>query len=86
MGRDCHLPNPFICDDCKTHPHQGCEVIPYKELIRKLHSKQGLRKADLLRYEDYVENTFSVLMKSLRAEFVAFRELFEHVNANPLIT
>lgn len=34
----------------------------------------------MLKYEERVENTFSELMKGLRAEFLKFREEFEYIN------
>lgn len=51
-------------------------MIEYKELVHKLHKLQGINKHDLYRYEDYVEQTFNTIIKSLQSEFVKFREQF----------
>jgi predicted DNA-binding transcriptional regulator len=54
-------------------------------MVKKLHNIQGLNKKDIYKYEDVVENTFKMLIKSLQAEFASFRNMFEHLNASESI-
>ena len=53
--------------------------------MKKLHVLQGLNKKDIYKYEDFVENTFKMLIKSLQKEFSNFRDMFEHLNASDAI-
>lgn len=63
----CNLANPFICDTCGSHHPKECQVIEYKDLVHRLHKLQGINKSDLYTYEDYVEQTFKTIIKSLQS-------------------
>lgn len=85
MGTGCVIPNAFICETCKDHHKEDCTIIEYSEVVKKLHVLQGLNKKDIYKYEDFVENTFKMLIKSLQKEFTNFRDMFEHLNASDAI-
>lgn len=59
--------------------------MDYKDLVNKLHKLQGINTSEFYKYEDYVEQTFKNLIKSLQTEFVKFRDQYEQVNASPRI-
>lgn len=83
ISENCKINNPFICNECRKQHLRGCEIIPYKKLVHEFHKRQGLFKADILKFEERVENTFNELIKGLKAEFIKFREQFEYTNITP---
>lgn len=54
--------------------------------MKQFHKIQGLYTNEVLKFEEKVENTFTNLMKSLKAEFLKFREAFEMTNINESIS
>lgn len=86
ISQNCTVANPFVCEACGNHHSNDCEIIEYKELVHRMHKLQGINKKAIYQYENYVEDTFRTLIKSLQAEFILFREHFEHLNASSHIT